>query len=122
MRTQREAERAEQQRIKKLVLSYNDSRGSTADASDERPEDGTDPSFPYILQSNPNHAHAATLQRRIKTVAKLDSSNTGVNANRLEGSQRGFPTLAQANANAAPVQGRRKGQQARKLQLSDVDW
>lgn len=62
MRTQQEAERAEQQRIKALVLNY-DLRSGEAEDENGLPSNGDYNDSPYVppttsnpIPSNPNHA------------------------------------------------------------------
>ncbi|KAI4133629.1 MAG: hypothetical protein LQ338_000141 [Usnochroma carphineum] len=86
LKSQKEAERAEQQRIKNLVLNYDLTDSST----DQTGVDGE-------KQQPPHHAHNAPLQQ-----------------SPIPNSANGRPTERSG--------GGRRGQQARKLQLSDVDW
>jgi regulator of nonsense transcripts 2 len=83
MKSQQQAERAEQQRIKSLVLNY-DLRETDNDGEDD---------FIYPLTQNTN-------AKSSKDIEKQHASTTH--------SHRGGPA--------------RRAQQARKLQLSDVDW
>lgn len=110
MKNQKEAERAEQQRIKNLVLNY-DLQGSTADQS------GTDSElyFDPFVHPNPNFPAIAIAH---------SSTSEGLGGERHQHNA----SLQQAtanNANARPAEksgSSRSGQRARKLQLSDVDW
>lgn len=127
MKTQKEAERAEQQRIKNLVLSYD-------------PESSTDQSgtahdlyFDYFSQTNPNLpkqnlGFPCLAPLEVNTLAHNESSQG------LGGEKHGTShhqhnaSLHQAssnNASARPSEKsgtNRSGHRARKLQLSDVDW
>lgn len=148
MRSQQEAERAEQQRIKALVLNYDMQRNEADDGSDGH-NNGTSSrssTLPYIpsapIPSNSNrrnrhHAHCDTPanapdQKGIHHIAMQDRQSSANPAGQAQ-----YPTLAQSatmssnssqsgprNGNGAGggTYGRRNNQQARKLQLSDVDW
>lgn len=93
MRTQQQAERAEQQRIKNLVLNY--------DLREEAESDGRDSNFHYILQPNPNKKQKSSAE-----------TTEGVDRQPNPYAQ---PRLDKGGSN-------RNHQRARKLQLSDVDW
>ena len=54
MRSQQEAERAEQQRIKRLVLNYDSAR--------DEEDDATNGIYLSPLQPNPNHRHRSDYQ------------------------------------------------------------
>ena len=111
MKNQREAERAEQQRIKNLVLNY-DLQGSNTEQS------GTDKDlyFDYFSNPNPNIRHETTLTHT--------GSSKGLGGDRHQHNA----SLHQSSPNSANVRpvdkpsSNRSGQRARKLQLSDVDW
>ena len=109
MRNQKEAERAEQQRIKNLVLNY-DLQGSSADQS------GTDNNlyFDPFLQPNPN----------LLPIAMAHGSSQGLGGERHQhNASLQQPSANNANTRPAEKSGSsRNGQRARKLQLSDVDW
>ena len=121
MKNQKEAERAEQQRIKNLVLNY-DLQDSNADQT------GTENSLylNYFSQPNPNipfyspfiNTHDAISQGLgggEKHAASHHQHNTSLHQ----------PSTAPNNANPRPADKsgtNRSGQRARKLQLSDVDW
>ncbi|MCJ1474487.1 hypothetical protein MMC13_003145 [Lambiella insularis] len=120
MKSQKEAERAEQQRIKNLVLNY--------DLQDTADHDGIDNSLSqYFSQPNPNFpkprfespitvAHDHTSQG-LGGGEKHSSSYHQHNASLHQS------TPNHANARPADKSGtNRSGQRARKLQLSDVDW
>jgi len=71
MRTQQEAERAEQQRIKALVLNYDlRSGGGEAEEDDGLPTNGDYNDFSYISSTstsvppNPNHLRRSRSRRR----------------------------------------------------------
>ncbi|KAK2802654.1 hypothetical protein FQN50_007262 [Emmonsiellopsis sp. PD_5] len=98
MKTQQQAEREEQQRIKNLVLNY-DLR------DDNEPSDGdstisSSPVAPYLLKENPN-----TKGLIVKKKGPSDK----------RGSPYRDPRNDKSNSN-------RSGFRSRKLQLSDVDW
>ena len=127
MKSQKEAERAEQQRIKNLVLNY-DLQDSSTDA-------GTDKTiFDYFSHPNPNLRD----QRPAGfPLAPLNGNSLAHNSlsEGLGGEKHG-PSHHQHNAslhqssasnisNARPADKsgtNRSGHRARKLQLSDVDW
>ncbi|MCJ1305714.1 hypothetical protein MMC08_008530, partial [Hypocenomyce scalaris] len=120
MKNQKEAERAEQQRIKNLVLNY-DLQDSNAD------QDGTDNDlyFNYFSQPNPNIPHLTT---HFQSVTAAHASNEGL-GERHPASHPHNASLHQSSSNPAgnvrpPDKSgtNRSGQRARKLQLSDVDW
>ncbi|KAF2089434.1 ARM repeat-containing protein [Saccharata proteae CBS 121410] len=93
MRTQQEAERAEQKRIKDLVLNY--------DLRDETETDGTN-NISH-LPINPNrHIYDSAETKGNKGIDKAHNPYT-------------VPRIDKAGNN-------RSNQRARKLQLSDVDW
>ncbi|KAI9879831.1 MAG: hypothetical protein M1830_006854 [Pleopsidium flavum] len=92
MKTQQQAEREEQQRIKNLVLNY-DLR------DDHDAHDGENDHFNYVLQPNTNTKGSEGLERHSASHA----SN---------------PHARPADKSGT----NRSGQRARKLQLSDVDW
>lgn len=128
MRTQQEAARAEQQRIKALVLNY-DLRAAEGEVEDRDGEDS------YILQPNPNtdpgnalrathYIHSSSRppswQRRPKPLANTTETtgftplersaqphHHGQGGGQGQGGQRGSG---------------RRAQQSRKLQMSDLDW
>lgn len=131
LKTQQEAERAEQQRIKNLVLNYDLQGSASPDAS------GTDKDlyFDYFSTPNPNHPslleplpNGRSKGQNENTIAHKPSSK-GLTGDRhqhnasLHQSRNEAPTSTNARPTGGekPAGGRR-GQQARKLQLSDVDW
>lgn len=93
MKTQQQAEREEQQRIKNLVLNY-DLRDDTD------PHDGDHDHFHSPLQPNTNTKGSEGLERHSASHASS------------------HPHVRPADKSGA----NRSGQRARKLQLSDVDW
>ena len=110
MKNQKEAERAEQQRIKNLVLNY-DLQGSTADQSGI----DTDLYFDPFVQPNPNFPQIMNAH---------ESASQGLGGERHQHN----PSLQQPTANSTNARPAEKsgpsrgGHRARKLQLSDVDW
>ena len=110
MKNQQDAERAEQQRIKNLVLNY-DLQGSNTEQS------GTDNDlyFDYFSHPNPNLKHEIT-------VAHKDSSQ-GLGGDKHQHNA-SLHQSSPNNANARPEKpsSTRGGHRARKLQLCDVDW
>lgn len=131
MRSQQEAERAEQQRIKNLVLNY-DLQGS-GDA------DGTDPNFLQpnlnsILNTNQLRSHYRHIRHNSHDSTPKKSENTKTNAYKSSQGSLDKPQHHHHNTSlqqSPHYQGGRSsdkgainksGQRARKLQLSDVDW
>ncbi|KAL8778010.1 MAG: hypothetical protein Q9213_007608 [Squamulea squamosa] len=120
MRSQKEAERAEQQRIKNLVLNY-DLGDSNADQAGTKNNLYLD----YFSYPNPNLSHIAASE----CVAHKDLIQ-GLGGEKQQPSQHPINAPLQQSpitngANHGPANrsgGGRRGQQARKLQLSDVDW
>jgi len=143
MRTQQEAERAEQQRIKALVLNYDMQRNEIEDLEGHPMSNGRSPALLYIprtprpcspdIEPNYNRRNKAptnaTNQQGFHHAAPSERQ-MAVNT----GSQVQYPTIAQSasmNSNTSVTQQRQNGaggtfgrrnQTARKLQLSDVDW
>ncbi|KAL8825400.1 MAG: hypothetical protein Q9191_004440 [Dirinaria sp. TL-2023a] len=112
MKNQQEADRAEQQRIKNLVLNY-DLQGSSTEQS------GIDNDLYFDCFSNPNPN------------LPCESTNTYSHPYQGLGGERhqhnaSLRQASPSNASARPPSDRsganRSGQRARKLQLSDVDW
>ena len=109
MKNQKEAERAEQQRIKNLVLNY-DLQGSGAE------QIGTDCDlyFDPFLRPNPNYPQFTIAHK---------SGFEGLGGERHQHNASLQQTSNNSNARPADKSGsNRNGQRARKLQLSDVDW
>ena len=109
MKTQKEAERAEQQRIKNLVLNY--------DLQDSGETDGT--TNDLFLQPNPNLMHSehplgpkAHNANQGSLTDKQHQYNAPLQQSPHHSNTRSFDKPSNA----------RSGQRARKLQLSDVDW
>lgn len=92
MKTQQQAEREEQQRIKNLVLNYD--LRDDADA-----HDGEENHFNYVLRPNTNTKGFEGLERHSASTAS-------------------HPHARPADKSGT----NRTGQRARKLRLSDVDW
>lgn len=128
MKSQKEAERAEQQRIKNLVLNY-DLQDSSTDA-------GTDNAISaYFSRPNPNLRDQRTA--RFPSLAPLDVNTLAHNnaSEGFSGEKHGsshhqhnaslHQSTASNNSIARPADKsgtNRSGHRARKLQLSDVDW
>ncbi|KAL9000452.1 MAG: hypothetical protein Q9169_000969 [Polycauliona sp. 2 TL-2023] len=120
MKSQKEAERAEQQRIKNLVLNYDLSDSSAEQA-------GTEDCLylDHFSHPNPN----VSLHSTSRSVAH-QSLSQGLGGEKQQPSPHPINAPLQQSpvvngANHATVHrsgGGRRGQQARKLQLSDVDW
>ena len=110
MKNQKEAERAEQQRIKNLVLNY-DLQGATADQS------GIDNDLYFDPFAHPNPNFPRIANAHVSASQGLGGERHQHNAS--------LQQSAGNNANARPADksgSSRSGQRARKLQLSDVDW
>ncbi|KAL8816116.1 MAG: hypothetical protein Q9223_004822 [Gallowayella weberi] len=120
MRSQKEAERAEQQRIKNLVLNYDLSDSGMDQAGTEN-----NLYLDYFSHPNPNLSHVKKLEQ-----AAHESLCQGLGGEKQQPSPHSINApLHQSpvsnGANHGPLNrsgGGRRGQQARKLQLSDVDW
>ncbi|KAL9595916.1 MAG: hypothetical protein Q9219_006142 [cf. Caloplaca sp. 3 TL-2023] len=120
LRSQREAERAEQQRIKNLVLNYDLTDSNTDQA-------GTEQSvyLDYFSHPNPNLSHP--FQARSVAHSGL-SQGFGGEKQQAPHHPHNAPLQQAPMTNGASNKasersgGGRRGQQARKLQLSDVDW
>ncbi|KAL8761813.1 MAG: hypothetical protein Q9184_002097 [Pyrenodesmia sp. 2 TL-2023] len=120
LKQQKEAERAEQQRIKNLVLNYD-----LADSSTDQPgTDNINLYLDYFSHPNPNLSHI--LKPKHFTHNALSQ---GLGGEKQPPSHPHNAPLQQAPianvVNSKPAErsgGGRRGQQARKLQLSDVDW
>ena len=120
MKSQKEAERAEQLRIKNLVLNY--------DLQDTTDHDGTkDKLSQYFSRPNPNlPKHRSNSQ----TTITHDNMSQGLGSGEKHGSShhQHNASLHQSAPNHTTTRPTDKsgtgrgGQRARKLQLSDVDW
>ncbi|KAL8712048.1 MAG: hypothetical protein Q9220_003744 [cf. Caloplaca sp. 1 TL-2023] len=119
LQSQKEAERAEQQRIKNLVLNYD-----LTDSGTDQAGTANNLYLDYFSHPNPN------LTRISQEAVAHDSLSEG-----LPGGEKQPPAHQPQNASLHPSSmangasirpaarsGGRRGQQARKLQLSDVDW
>lgn len=120
MKNQKEAERAEQQRIKNLVLNYD-----LQDSSAEQAGTDNDLYFNYFSQPNPNLPFVAS--RVVITHNALSEGlagdKHGTSHHQHNASLHQSPSAVNANPRPADKSGtNRSGQRARKLQLSDVDW
>jgi len=126
MKSQKEAERAEQQRIKNLVLNYD-----LQDSSTDQAGTAIDP-LDYFSSPNPNLSKPPG---GFPSVIPLEENTLthNVSSEGLGGEKHGAShhqynaSLHQSSnsANARPADKsstNRSGHRARKLQLSDVDW
>lgn len=125
MKNQKEAERAEQQRIKNLVLSYD------PDSSVDQAGIDHQLYFDHFSQTNPNLP-----QQNAGFPNLVPLENTFAHSGILKGTGAEKPSSSHhqhnaslqqssSNANAKPAEKsgpHRSGHRARKLQLSDVDW
>ncbi|KAK5148536.1 hypothetical protein LTR04_000642, partial [Oleoguttula sp. CCFEE 6159] len=134
MRQQQEAERAEQQRIKNLVLNYDLRDGDDADG---------DTTFSYILQPNRNKStnmqyfqhrqqhysqqshqqnkrFQSQSQLQIQPQQQQQQQSECTDKNLREGIDSTHATHTQPRIDKAGTN--RSHQRARKLQISDVDW
>ena len=121
MRNQQEAEKAEQQRIKNLVLNY--------DLQDAADQDGIDNNLYslYFSQSNPNFPKHRVIPRSTLAHENISQGLVGGDKHTVPHHQHNASLHQQSashvNARPADKSGtNRSGQRARKLQLSDVDW
>ena len=106
MRNQQQAERAEQQRIKNLVLNYDLREESEVDG--DPPLSSVNNYYNTILQPNPNRqSKTPTTQKRLEQQTYNFEGSIDKHATQ--------PRFDKAGSN-------RSTQRARKLQLSDVDW
>ena len=108
MKSQQEAERAEQQRIKNLVLNYDLSQ-------DSADQDGTT-NFNYFFNAQTNLLSPfvqsqVSRPKAYKHISKGSGDSKPHNA-----------SLHSSSAGNAARGGTRGAQRSRKLQLSDVDW
>ena len=114
MKNKKEAERAEQQRIKSLVLNYD-----LQDAD----QDGIDQLFDFALQPNTNHN---PLLNRVRPDARTPDAHDSLQG--YGGDKHEFnPSLRQSANHAGSKSSDKPGshrapQRSRKLQLSDVNW
>ncbi len=130
LKTQKDAERAEQQRIKNLVLSYD------PDSSTDQTGIAHDLSFDHFSQTNPNLSKqssgfpflAPLVPLEVNALAHNDTSQ-GLNGEKHGTSHHQHnASLHQTSSNNASTRPsdksgtNRSGHRARKLQLSDVDW
>jgi regulator of nonsense transcripts 2 len=110
MRSQQQAEKAEQQRIKQLVLDY--------DLRDDEAETGIY-GLSSPLSENPNHCHGRSppWSQPGHGLSRPKQSNT---TEQPEGIEKHHNPYAQVRVDKASSA--RAAQRGRKLQLSDVDW
>lgn len=126
MKSQKEAERAEQQRIKSLVLNYDMQDSSTDQAGTANVP------FDYFSTPNPNLSiprggFPSVVPQELNTLAHNDSSEGQGGEKHSTSHHQHNASLHQSssNATARPTDKsgtNRSGHRARKLQLSDVDW
>ena len=127
MKSQKEAERAEQQRIKNLVLNY-DLQDSSTDAGTENTI------FDYFSHPNPNLRDRRPAGFPLVTLNENTLAHNCLSEG-LSGEKHGsshhqhnaslHQPSASNNSNTKPADKsgtNRSGYRARKLQLSDVDW
>ena len=108
MKNQKEAERAEQQRIKNLVLNLNDTQ-------EHGESDGIDEDF--FLQPNPNLRN----HNPMRSNAHLE--NKGFIGEKHQHNPSIQQSVHHSNTRPSDKPGtHRGGHRARKLQLSDVNW
>ena len=129
MKNQQEAERAEQQRIKNLVLNYD-----LQDFSAEPGTGSTDLLYDPFSHPNPNFRAPPPLRTFSLMVSRDVDKIKHAHATAFEGTSAGEKhqhnaSLHQSSphhaTNARPMDkssSNRSGHRARKLQLSDVDW
>jgi regulator of nonsense transcripts 2 len=123
MKTQQEAERAEQQRIKSLVLNY--------DLQDTADPDGIPTNSQYLYFSHPNpNLPTGYLKQPNPRLETYDDPIQGPSGDKHHGASHhqhnaSLHQLSSNSSSARPADksgSNRSGQRARKLQLSDVDW
>lgn len=126
MKSQKEAERAEQQRIKNLVLNY-DLQDSNTDQA------GTDDlHFDYFSHTNPNFPQRSSDLSSLTALGGSSCAHNdsfqGLSVDKHNAAHHQHnATLHQSSNHASPKPAdksgpSRSGHRARKLQLSDVDW
>ncbi|KAL8719316.1 MAG: hypothetical protein Q9225_003660 [Loekoesia sp. 1 TL-2023] len=120
LKSQKEAERAEQQRIKNLVLNYD-----LAESSTDQAGTGKSLYLDYFSHPNPNLSHI--LQSRSAAHSDVSQGPGGEKQPPSHHPHNAPPQQSPIinGASSRPTErsgGGRRGQQARKLQLSDVDW
>lgn len=120
LKQQKEAERAEQQRIKNLVLNYD----LTDSSADQAGTDNINLYLDHFSHPNPNLSHI--LKPKHFTHNTVSQGPGGEKQRPAHPHNAPLQQAPIANAvNSKPAErsgGGRRGQQARKLQLSDVDW
>ena len=124
MKTQKEAERAEQQRIKNLVLNYD-----LQDSSVEQAGIAYNP-FDHFSNPNPNIRKPSGGHTSLIPLHQLDEKNLAhTMSHEGFGAEKHFNTSLHQSSNsntntrsADRSSSNRSGHRARKLQLSDVDW
>ncbi len=126
MKNQKEAERAEQQRIKNLVLNYDLQDSNTDQAgTDKDPCDH----LSYLNPNFPKGYHGLPHGSPTQGIFTHNDSTQGSSSDKYTTSQHqhngplhhSIPNPANARA-ADKSSSNRSGHRARKLQLSDVDW
>ena len=125
MKSQKEAERAEQQRIKNLVLNYDLQDSSTDQAGTEhhlyfdyfsRPN-------PNLPQGSPGFPSLAVIPAEMDILAHNDSSKGLGGDKHHQHNASLHQSSNHASARPADKSGtNRSGHRARKLQLNDLDW
>ena len=127
MKSQKEAERAEQQRIKNLVLNYD-----LQDSSTDQTGTDNDLYFDYFSHSNPNLSKGSPgfpllTPMEVNTLAYNDSPKGPGGEKHVASHHQHNASLHQpsnhANPRPADKSGANRGaHRARKLQLNDLDW
>jgi regulator of nonsense transcripts 2 len=112
MRSQIEADRAEQQRIKNLVLNY--------DLQDAGDQDGKSVNDDFFLRRNPNLPENYFSSLQFESAAHTDTKALGGDKHQYNVSLNQSPNHAGAKSDRTGAN--RKMQAGRRLQLSDVDW
>lgn len=127
MKSQKEAERAEQQRIKNLVLNYDLQDSSTDTGTENAISDYFSHPNPNLRDRRPAGFPLVTLNEN--TLAHsymsegLSGEKHGSSHHQHNASLHQSSTSNNSNARPADRSGtNRNGHRARKLQLSDVDW
>ena len=127
MKSQKEAERAEQQRIKNLVLNYDLQDSSTDAGTDKTISDFFSHPNPNLRDRRP--AGSPLVTRNENTLAHsylsegLSGEKHGSSHHQHNASLHQSSASNNSNSRPADKSGtNRSGHRARKLQLSDVDW
>ena len=127
MKSQKEAERAEQQRIKNLVLNYDLQDSSTDTGTENTISDYFSHPNPNLRNHRPTGFPLVALDGNTLAHSCLSEGLSGEkhNSSHHQHNASLHQSSASNNSNTRPAERsgtNRSGHRARKLQLSDVDW